>query len=1105
MADPKFYYQVNLHQAGAINSITAPLVQNLPTSNSIRALVVVLYSDERGHEGMFLWANDQRKWRMCLSPEMVSKGVIDGYQIDIYYGLEVPEPITNPDAIIFRNGSPFSSTDLLPGKGLIYTVMTPVAAGGAGTVKSVNGQLPDVNGDVVVTAADIAGVVVSINGTILPDAGGNIVLTAADVNAVDLSQVGVPGGLATLDSNGVIPISQIPPGILGGLQYQGTYDAATDTPPLPVPSQANKGFYWVTSVAGVYQGLDLKVGDWIVSNGTTYDEIDNQAGRVLSVNGEEPDLAGNVVVPFATNLVPGTVSVPASGGLLVNAAGELSINSAEFGSWTPSETVWVDYNGDALLGTGSINNPYSTIGQAIDNAAANAVIMVSPGSYAENVVLGSKPLYLKGWGNVGNYARTVITGNLVVGGANQIRIQDLGINYNGTQPCFSITSIGTTAGFKFENIVINANNTQTAILTNASAGAWTGSAYFVSLYVNAGTIRHAAGTGYVTTRMFPQDSAAVLEVHGGTVDMTEVWHLNSILHTAGTLQLFRARSIGTDPGVAAIVSTADNSAGNFLLMHKVSTWLTPATQTYVSKTGNCPYVIDGLTRNLVNDVFTGIMVPLKTDQDQDTVVSRAGTNYTAAQGAMLNTHLLGIDNALGLRLTQITSVGAGTSLVGVPTSGEVKSLVQGTGIGISTTATAVTISNTGVVALSSVTSPGATSLVNATSGQLKVLQGAGGLTITEAGGVITLTSSEASTGVTSLNGVADAVILDATAPLTVGTAGQTITLGYNGLRSLNGVIGAGVLLAGTGLGVSTAGQNITFTNEGVTFVQVASDQLTGGVILEAGNNVTFDTDTGTNTITINSSGSGGGGVVSLNTLQGALTLAQGAGIGISAMGTTITISATGAANPVASLNTLSGNLNLVGDNGITVSASGGDTLLITYDGGASVSVTSLNTQTGALNLVAGTNIAIDASTPGSITISNTAQALETVQNTVDATAGSVGLVADVGTAGVATVKKLLPSAGVSFVETATGVQILVTGGGGGGSVTSVAGIGPDGTGNVPLTGQDLGSLAADGTVPFTGDQDAASFSIDNLADPVAAQQPVTLNYLTTLLVDQGVF
>lgn len=1108
MVDPQFFYQVTLHQGISSSTVNAQAVQNLPSSNRVQQLIVMVFTEENGYDGMFLWSNQTRTWRQVLPAEALSKGIIDGYSVDIYYDLPADVPVTNDKAIVFRNAAPFSGTTLTPGNGLIYTVMVPVFGSGEGTVKSINGIEPDVNGNVTITGVDISGVVLAVNG-VQPDASGLVTLAPSDIGAIPESEKGQPNGVATLGPTGTIPPAQLPPGIIGGMQYQGKYDAATNTPALPTPSAANKGWYWVVSVAGTYQGLTLGVGDWIVSNGTTYDEIDNQSGIVLTVNGASPDPStGNVLIPVATDAVAGTVYVPAnSGGLLLAADGKLTIDTAALGTWTTSGTVWVDLNGDSVNGNGSFNNPYKTIGQAVDFAPAGSVIMISPGQYSEDVILTNKNLWLKGWESMGNAGVTVIAGNVTLGGTNPMRMDNIAIVYSGTSPALSITQVGTTAGFKFENLVIQTNNTQTAIQFDGTRGAWTGSAYFNNLYVSAGKINHAAGSGYVTVRNFPSDSAAVLEVNGGTADYSQVWHLNSVLHTAGNLALYDVRSVGTDPGVAAITSTADNTAGNQLALIRVSTWNDAGTQSFINKTGNCPYAVTMFTRNLANDVWTGTMLPVKTDQDQDTVVAYAGTNYTGTRGSYLFNHLQGIDNALGARLSAISSVGTGTSLVSNGAAGEIKSIRPGNaGIQVFSTVDTFTINNSGVIALSNVGGTGTTSLVNDPTGQLKSIQGAGGLTISESGGVITLTSSQASTGVTTLNGLSNAVDLTATSPLAATVNGQNIELTYAGLRSLNGVVGAGQVVAGAGIDVTVAGQSLTVTNTGVRAIQVTGTDFTQGVILAAGTNVTLDKDIGTNTITINSSGGGAGGVSSLNNLQGALTIASGSGITVSAQGSTITVSAAGAANPVASLNTLTGPLTLVGDGGIDISASGSDTLIIKYDGGASVAVTSLNTMTGPVVIGAGSGISIDdTTTPGQITINNTQSGLQTVTDASDSTVGSVGLVADQGTGGVATIKKLLPGPGVSFIDSPTGVQLVISGGSGSGSVNTVAGIAPDASGNVPLTAQDLGALKADGTVPFTADQDAAGFTVNNLVDPTLPQQPVTLNYMTTLNIDQGTF
>jgi len=114
--------------------------------------------------------------------------------------------------------------------------------------------------------------------------------TAASLDA------GVANGVATLDSGGTVPLSQIPASIIGGLNYQGTWNASTNTPTL-TSSVGTKGYYYAVSVSGTtnLNGItDWTVGDLAVFNGTAWEQIDN-TDAVTSVNG----YTGTVVLGYA--------------------------------------------------------------------------------------------------------------------------------------------------------------------------------------------------------------------------------------------------------------------------------------------------------------------------------------------------------------------------------------------------------------------------------------------------------------------------------------------------------------------------------------------------------------------------------------------------------------------------------------------------------------------------------------------------------------------------------------------------------------------------------------------------------------------------------------
>lgn len=75
--------------------------------------------------------------------------------------------------------------------------------------------------------------------------------------------------------------------ISGGLSYQGTWNASTNTPTL-TSSSGTSNYYYVVSVSGStnLNGItDWVAGDWAIYNGTAWQKID-QTNLVTSVNGQ---------------------------------------------------------------------------------------------------------------------------------------------------------------------------------------------------------------------------------------------------------------------------------------------------------------------------------------------------------------------------------------------------------------------------------------------------------------------------------------------------------------------------------------------------------------------------------------------------------------------------------------------------------------------------------------------------------------------------------------------------------------------------------------------------------------------------------------------------
>lgn len=104
---------------------------------------------------------------------------------------------------------------------------------------------------------------------------------------ISSTEKGAVNGVATLDGAGKLTASQLPASAVGGLIYQGVWDASVNSPAIPAAITGNKGHYYKVSVNGstvVDTINEWKIGDWIVSNGTTWDKIDN-TDQVSSVAG----------------------------------------------------------------------------------------------------------------------------------------------------------------------------------------------------------------------------------------------------------------------------------------------------------------------------------------------------------------------------------------------------------------------------------------------------------------------------------------------------------------------------------------------------------------------------------------------------------------------------------------------------------------------------------------------------------------------------------------------------------------------------------------------------------------------------------------------------
>jgi hypothetical protein len=175
---------------------------------------------------------------------------------------------------------------------------------------------------------------------------------------VNTSAVGASSGVASLDSGGKIPLGQLPASLM---EYQGTYNASTNTPTL-VDGTGTSGYFYRVNTAGTQNfgsgSQTFVVGDWVMYNGAIWQLAHAGADAVVTVNGS----AGVVTVNAINQLTGDVTAGPASGS--ASAAG--TVVKVNGGSIPVSKTI-VGTNGSGQV----IDASSATLANNTTGTAAN--------------------------------------------------------------------------------------------------------------------------------------------------------------------------------------------------------------------------------------------------------------------------------------------------------------------------------------------------------------------------------------------------------------------------------------------------------------------------------------------------------------------------------------------------------------------------------------------------------------------------------------------------------------------------------------------------------------------------------------------------------------
>lgn len=174
---------------------------------------------------------------------------------------------------------------------------------------------------------------------------------------------------------------------VNGLNYLGTWDAGPGIAPTTQPA----GSYYVISVAGTIGAITFSVGDWIVSNGSAYQKIDNSTaiisvhGRTGAVVSAEGDYNLNQLTDVDLTVVPVAGKILKYDGTKWVAGDDLSgggagsVTSTEIAAGAVTDAKIADVAASKITGTingtqigaGVIMNSHVNASAAIDYSKLN--------------------------------------------------------------------------------------------------------------------------------------------------------------------------------------------------------------------------------------------------------------------------------------------------------------------------------------------------------------------------------------------------------------------------------------------------------------------------------------------------------------------------------------------------------------------------------------------------------------------------------------------------------------------------------------------------------------------------------------------------------------
>jgi trimeric autotransporter adhesin len=369
----------------------------------------------------------------------------------------------------------------------------------------------------------------------------------------------------TVNAKGVIT-SATTASFTGGLSYQGSWNASTNTPTLTSSVGVN-GYYYIVSVAGStnLNGItDWQVGDWAIFNGTVWQKID-QTNLVSSVNGQTgvvsigyADLAG--AIPTWNQNTTGTAANVTGVVAIANGGSGQTTASAAFNALSPITTT-----GDLILGNGTNSATRLAIG-------ANGYLLSSDGTTASWQPAPAGGVTTFAGGTTGLTPASATSGAITLAGTLAVANGGTGLTSGTSGGVLAYTATGTLAS----SALLAAN----ALMVGGGAG------------VAPSTV--TTGTGVVTALGVNTGSAGAFVVNGGDLGTPSS---GTVTNLTGTASININGTVGATTANTGAFTTVSATG---VITSTVATGTAPFTVASTTQVANLNAATAGSATNATN-------------------------------------------------------------------------------------------------------------------------------------------------------------------------------------------------------------------------------------------------------------------------------------------------------------------------------------------------------------------------------------------------------------------------------------------------------------------------------------------------------------------------